>query len=77
VKRGRSPSVLDPMMPEVDGFAVLEALREQQGLEVPVVACSAADDPQNRRRAMELGARELIPKAMPWAEVYDHLSRHL
>ena len=56
---------------------VLAAMRQQRDLAVPVVAYSAADDPQNRRRAMELGARELIPKGTPWQAVYDRLSRHL
>src|SRR5690349_14317510 len=49
--------LLDLMMPGVDGFAVLEALRQEPAPAPAVVAYSAADDPQNRLRAMELGAR--------------------
>jgi two-component system OmpR family response regulator len=68
--------VLDLMMPGLDGFAVLEALRQQPSA-VPVVAYTALDDQQTRRRVIELGAKQLIRKGMPWEEVYQHLVRHL
>ena len=49
--------LLDIIMPDVDGFQVLERLRPSG---VPVIALSAR--PENATRALALGAREFLPK---------------
>lgn len=51
--------LLDLMMPDLEGFSVLAALRkcEQSGCRVlPVIVLSALDDERSRSRAAELGA---------------------
>jgi DNA-binding response OmpR family regulator len=54
--------LLDLMMPVLDGWGVLDALRDL-GNDVPVVIMSAlAGQPGTVRRAFELGVDDCIPK---------------
>src|SRR3954447_22852455 len=53
--------VLDLWMPNVDGLAVLAALREA-GAPCPVIVTTAATDGETLRRASELGARQVLLK---------------
>jgi CheY-like chemotaxis protein len=49
--------ILDLLMPEVDGFGVLEWLRDRKGIRhVPVVVLTASQDPTHEGRAVGLGA---------------------
>ncbi|MEQ1857102.1 MAG: response regulator [Longimicrobiales bacterium] len=49
--------ILDLLMPEVDGFGVLEWLRDRKGVRsVPVVVLTASVDPAHQGRSMDLGA---------------------
>jgi len=52
--------LLDIMMPDVDGFEVLRALRRSS--EVPVIMLSVRREEQDKVRALELGADDYIPK---------------
>ncbi len=53
----------DVMMPELDGFGVLSALREDDRTEaLPLVFLTAMDDRENMRRAMSLGADDYLTK---------------
>lgn len=54
--------LLDLNMPEVNGFQVLEALRQSAVPPVPVVVFSAVDDSESRLRAAELGAVGFVAK---------------
>lgn len=70
--------VLDIMMPEMDGFEVLEHLRgskEWQGL--PVLVQTAMDDPQQRTRVFEFGANDLVTKPLNGAELSARVRVHL
>jgi DNA-binding response OmpR family regulator len=53
--------LLDMMMPVVDGWGVLEAMKVE-GNETPVVVISAKSDPKDCKRALELGAIEYVLK---------------
>jgi DNA-binding response OmpR family regulator len=53
--------VLDVMMPVLDGWGVLAALRDA-GAQVPVSVVSARHDVGSVRRAYELGADQLLAK---------------
>jgi len=53
--------VLDMMMPVVDGWGVLDAMRVE-GLDTPVVVVSAKTDQRDASRALELGAVEYVVK---------------
>lgn len=55
--------MLDLLMPEVDGFAVLETMQRDVDLRViPVLVISAVDDSQSIARAIEMGAVDVLPK---------------
>ena len=56
-------NVLDLMMPVMDGFTALEALRsDERTAEIPVVILSALGSPEVRRRCQDLGARTFLQK---------------
>lgn len=57
--------LLDLMLPEKDGFAVLDAWRGR--LSVPVVVLSARTELQARLRSFDLGAIDFVPKPF-WME---------
>lgn len=55
--------ILDLIMPEVDGFAVLEWMRENQfGDKPPVVVLTASPDPTAEERSLALGAQAFYRK---------------
>ena len=55
--------LLDIMMPVLDGFGVLEALRADAALRgIPVIVISAHDDLSHVIRAIELGATDYLAK---------------
>ena len=55
--------LLDIMMPELDGFGVLEAMHADPALKsIPVIVISAHDDLANVIRAIELGATDYLAK---------------
>ena len=49
--------LLDLMMPDVDGFAVLEWIRDQGGaIRCPVVVLTSSEHAEHAQRCMDLGA---------------------
>jgi two-component system KDP operon response regulator KdpE len=52
--------LLDVMMPDMDGFDVLETIRE--GGSVPVIMLTAKGEEDDRVRGLELGADDYITK---------------
>lgn len=52
--------ILDVMMPEMDGFEVLKALRQNRSL--PVIMLTARGDVSDRIVGLELGADDYLPK---------------
>ena len=55
--------LLDIMMPEVDGYQVLERLRaDPERRHIPVIMISAVDEIESVVRCIELGAADYLPK---------------
>lgn len=55
--------LLDIMMPEMDGYQVLEYLKQDMGLRhIPVIMISAADQLESVVKCIELGAEDFLPK---------------
>ncbi|MFO1380382.1 MAG: two-component system response regulator [Chitinivorax sp.] len=55
--------LLDVMMPEMDGYQVLLALRDDPATrDIPVVFLTALDDSRDEQRGLELGAADYISK---------------
>lgn len=62
--RIRRPSLvlLDVMMPAMDGFAVVHAIKREPGAFVPVILLTALDDPASRAKGINAGADEVLAK---------------
>jgi DNA-binding response OmpR family regulator len=55
--------LLDIMMPEVDGFEVLERIKSDKLLKhIPVIMISAAGETASAIRCIEMGAEDYLPK---------------
>jgi class 3 adenylate cyclase/tRNA A-37 threonylcarbamoyl transferase component Bud32 len=68
----------DVMMPEMDGFAVLEALRaEPRFAEIPFIFLTALDDRSSTRRGMNLGADDYLPKPFTRNELLEAVNSRL
>lgn len=65
--RERNPDVLllDIRMPEVTGIDILQAKRLDESLaHIPAIVMTAATDPGMKRRALDLGACDFLPKPL-------------
>jgi PAS domain S-box-containing protein len=75
--RRRAPDVLvsDVMMPEIDGFSLAMAVRQDPGLrDVPIVlVTSSYVDPADRELARRAGASDLVPRTPELTELLDSL----
>ena len=67
--------ILDLMMPEMDGFAVLEELREE---DIPVFVFSNLRQESDRKRAKKLGAEDFLVKSdVQVSEVIDRVNEFI
>jgi len=65
--------LLDLMMPQMDGFEVLEKLREQpETMDIPVVMLTGLSDREKIREAIEKGTQYYVVKPF---EIHDLLSK--
>ena len=56
--------LLDILMPEMDGYEVLEQMKKDNALrDVPVIVISAQDELESVVRGIELGAEDYLPKS--------------
>jgi len=56
--------LLDIMMPEMDGYEVLERMKKDDDLRgIPVIVISAQDELESVVRGIELGAEDYLPKS--------------
>ena len=60
--------VLDVMLPTLDGWGVLQALR-RSGREMPVLFLTARDQVEDRVRGLELGADDYLVKPFAFSEL--------
>lgn len=66
--------LLDIQMPHLDGFQVMEQLREiEEDQYLPVLVLTAQQDMDTRIRALECGARDFLTKPFDRAEVINRL----
>ena len=58
-----SAVILDLLMPEMDGFQVLEAVQGDPALsKLPIIVVTSEDDPTSETQALDLGAADVISK---------------
>jgi len=79
IERREPDAVLsDLMMPDEDGFALIETLRareSEKGRHIPALAISALSDPEIQRRAAEEGFDAYFVKPCDFHEVFGTLAR--
>jgi diguanylate cyclase (GGDEF)-like protein/PAS domain S-box-containing protein len=70
--------LLDIMMPEMDGFAVLRAMRDDPALrDIPVIFLTALDEPEDVARGLRAGAADYIAKPIQPEVVLARVSTQL
>jgi CRP-like cAMP-binding protein/CheY-like chemotaxis protein len=70
--------VCDIMMPEIDGYTVLEILsKDPQTKYIPFIFISAKTDRKDVRKGMELGADDYIPKPFSEDELISAIESRL
>jgi len=67
--------LIDLVMPVLDGFGLLEALREKNN-QIPIIVLSNLSQEEDFKRAKELGAKDFFIKSnTPLSEVVDYVNR--
>jgi len=70
--------LLDIMMPGIDGYEVLERLREtRSATELPIIMVTAKDESADIVRALKLGANDYITKPIDFAVALARINTHL
>jgi DNA-binding response OmpR family regulator len=70
--------ILDLMMPKMDGFGFLQALRASPAADLPVIVTSALADAERKAQALALGVKEYMVKTkFTLNELVDTVRRHL
>lgn len=70
--------VMDVMMPAMDGFAALAALRKRdETMDTPVIACTGLSDPASRQRILAAGFDAHVVKPYDPAHLLDQLDELL
>ncbi|MDX2097084.1 MAG: PleD family two-component system response regulator [Leptolyngbyaceae cyanobacterium bins.59] len=70
--------LLDICMPELDGYAVCQQLKANDGSrDIPVIFLSALDDLPDKIKAFEVGGVDYITKPFQAAEVLARVKTHL
>ncbi len=70
--------LLDVVMPEMDGFAVIEALRQHpEHRHVPVILLTGRNDLDTRQASMQRGVSEFLTKPIEKHELYARVRAQL
>jgi CheY-like chemotaxis protein len=70
--------ILDLMMPRMDGFGFLTALRTSPIADLPVIVTSALADAERKSEALALGVKDYLVKTkFTLNELVDTIRRHL
>ncbi|MDY6806941.1 MAG: ATP-binding protein [Cyanobacteriota bacterium] len=70
--------VTDIVMPEMDGYEMTERLRQLPGFEeVKIIASSASVSASQRRKSLQFGCNDFIPKPVLVAELLEKLQIYL
>lgn len=62
VPGGVDAVLLDVMMPQMDGYGFLAAIRSTPLANLPVIVLTGEQDPESEKRALEAGAWDFVPK---------------
>jgi CheY-like chemotaxis protein len=65
---------MDVMMPEMDGYATMQAIRKMKKYrELPIIALTAKAMKGDRERCIEAGASDYVPKPVDPAQLLSLL----
>lgn len=67
--------ILDVMLPGMDGFSLLEALRKKN--DIPVIMLTARGELDDKVRGLDLGADDYLPKPFHMRELSARVRAHL
>lgn len=66
-------AVIDISMPELDGFGLLQLLRQNpRTVDLPVIVCTSHNDREAIDRAYKLGASSFLTKPINWPQFLHH-----
>lgn len=67
--------LLDLVMPKMDGFGVLEALKKE-GRKTPVIVTTNLGQEEDKKRVLDLGVKEYLVKSnTPIADIVAHVKK--
>jgi putative two-component system response regulator len=70
--------LLDIMMPKVNGFEILQAIRDDNRTQfIPVIFLTAVDDSETKVRALELGGADFLAKPVDRSELRARITNTL
>src|SRR5205807_8569214 len=70
--------LLDIHMPELDGFGIIEAIRQREraaGGHLPVIALTARSRKEDRERCLAAGMDDFLTKPVPTAALFEAIDR--
>ena len=74
---GISMFLLDVMLPDGDGFELCKYIRQQLGLDAPVIFLTAMDDEDSVVKGLELGGNDYLGKPFRRRELIARVGAHL
>jgi CheY-like chemotaxis protein len=74
--RSFSLVLMDIQMPEVDGYAATQIIRNDLKLDVPIVAMTAHAMAGEKEKCLSFGMNEYISKPIKEAELYDIIEQY-
>src|SRR5205809_689698 len=80
IARRENPDLIlcDVMMPELDGYGVLQALQTDPSLaRIPFIFLTAKGEKEDLRTGMNLGADDYLTKPVPNAELFRAIATRL
>jgi len=70
--------ITDLMMPKLDGYEMLRAIRQKPGVQhIPAIASSASIFESNQHESIEAGANSFLPKPVDAIALLELLQKHL
>jgi DNA-binding response OmpR family regulator len=70
--------LLDMRMPEIDGFELTRMLKDNSAYhDIPILAVTGLDTPENRRLCLEAGCDDFISKPFRVPELHNRMRRLL
>lgn len=69
--------VLDIVMPKMDGFEMCRKAREELDLEIPVLVQTSLSKPEQKMRAFDVGASDIVIKPVDAGELLSRVRLHL